>query len=737
MTESIVARAAFRRARRAHYPFTAIVGQEQMKLALLLNAVNPRLGGVLIRGEKGTAKSTAVRALAALLPEAEAVRGCPFACAPDERAGLCAACHRGDEAEAYGRPVAFIEMPVGATEDRVVGAIDLEHAIREGERRFEPGLLAAAHRGILYVDEVNLLNDHLVDVLLDAAAMGRNYVEREGVSVDHPAEFILVGTMNPEEGELRPQLLDRFALTVDVAGLRDQPARAEVVRRRLAFERDPETFMQAWTEHETAERERIRAGQRLLPQVTVDDRLLDLITHICCAFEVDGLRADIVIYKTAQTLAAYDCRTQVTEADVRRAAELALPHRRRRQPFDRPDLDPERLDQTIQDWHDQHPEPPAEPAEQGASGEDVSGDGSNELAPNDDSGGDGGAGDSPSITPPAESSQLAAPPNQPSQSGQPAGETDRDQRIDPLKAGQAKVAAPSPPRLARPDPGRRTTVLGSDLAGHYVASRIPAGKVRDLALDATLRAASIHQRVRREGTGTMGHDDVLAAVDRSGTPASERSSASFKMHLRPADLREKVREAKTGNLILFVVDASGSMAARERMALAKGACLELLQDAYQKRDRVGMIAFRGRDAVLILPPTNSVDLAVTRLRELPTGGRTPLGEGLRLGLQTIERHLNRLSGLAPLLIVLSDWRPNVANGQADPVSEALTVAGEISRRKIGAVVIDGESGPVRLGLARRFAETLGASYLRLEDLRSGGLTNAVTARLPVAGRRPS
>ncbi|MEU1128209.1 AAA family ATPase, partial [Streptomyces sp. NPDC005899] len=330
------------------YPFTAIVGQDDLRLGLLLNAVSPAVGGVLVRGEKGTAKSTAVRALAALVPEVAVVAGCRFSCdpqAPDP------ACPDGPHEAGAGvsRPARTVELPVGASEDRLVGALDIERALSEGVKAFEPGLLADAHRGVLYVDEVNLLHDHLVDLLLDAAAMGASYVEREGVSVRHAARFLLVGTMNPEEGELRPQLLDRFGLTVEVAASRDTDLRVEVVRRRLAYDDDPAAFAARWADEEAALRERIAAARGLLPRVVLGDGVLRQIAATCAAFEVDGMRADIVMARTATALAAWAGREEVTAQDVRQAALLALPHRRRRNPFDAPGLDEEKLDDALRD----------------------------------------------------------------------------------------------------------------------------------------------------------------------------------------------------------------------------------------------------------------------------------------------------------------------------------------------------------------------------------------------------
>ncbi|MEW6171510.1 MAG: AAA family ATPase [Bacillota bacterium] len=329
------------------YPFTALVGQEEMKKALILNAVNPRLGGVLIRGEKGTAKSTAVRGLAELLPEIRVVAGCPFGCDPDDVTVMCAGCRcrreAGEELPVATRKMRVVDLPVSATEDRVVGTLDIEHALKKGEKRFEPGVLAGANRGILYVDEVNLLDDHVVDVLLDAAAMGVNTVEREGVSFSHPASFILVGTMNPEEGELRPQLLDRFGLCVNITGVTDPAPRAEIVKRRLAFEEDPAGFAAAWAPQQQELREQIVAAQALIPRVTVTDEILLLIARTAIEMGVDGHRADLVMMKAAKTNAALAGRTEVTEEDVRETAHLALAHRMRRKPFQEVAVDRERL----------------------------------------------------------------------------------------------------------------------------------------------------------------------------------------------------------------------------------------------------------------------------------------------------------------------------------------------------------------------------------------------------------
>ena len=533
--------------REPRFPFTAIVGQTPMKRALLLNAINPRIGGVLVRGKKGTAKSTAVRSLAALLPQVPVVPGCPYSCRPGVPQEVCRPCQQASRSGApAARQVRIVDLPVGATEDRLVGSLDIEQAIKSGEKSFEPGLIASAHRGILYIDEVNLLNDHLVDVLLDAAAMGRNYVEREGVSISHDAEFMLVGTMNPEEGDLRPQLLDRFGLAVEVDGVFQPAERREVVRRRMAFEAAPFTFMDAWADAEQQERDRLLASQRLLAEVVVPDDILELITDICAEYQVDGLRGDIVMYKTASTIAAYEGRTVVGVEDVREAALMALLHRQRRQPFQQPHLVTEQLDNMLDDFQNQQRNREPSP-DHGDTAPDDPGDDSDQQP------------DPPEDDPPENELDDAALGDEWFEVGDPYAI--QDLSIQP------------PDRRARRASGRRATTVSGSSTGRYVGARTPEGPTSDLALDATLRAAAPYQQSRRQAAPA----DAAALL------------------IEPWDVREKVRETRTGSLILFVVDASGSMGAQRRMVAVKGAVMSLLLDAYQRRDRVGLIAFRGRE----------------------------------------------------------------------------------------------------------------------------------------------
>ncbi|GAA2631362.1 MULTISPECIES: putative cobaltochelatase [Streptomyces] len=685
------------------YPFTAVVGQTDLRLALLLNAVSPAVGGVLVRGEKGTAKSTAVRALSALLPQVDVVSGCRFSCAPTAPDPVCP---DGPHEPGPGgvRPARMVELPVGASEDRLVGALDIERALAEGVKAFEPGLLADAHRGILYVDEVNLLHDHLIDLLLDAAAMGASYVEREGVSVRHAARFLLVGTMNPEEGELRPQLLDRFGLTVEVAASREPAQRVEVVRRRLAYEDDPAGFATRWAGDEHEVRARVVAARALLPKVTLGDTALLQIAATCAGFEVDGMRADIVMARTATALAAWAGRTDVRKEDVRQAALLALPHRRRRNPFDAPGLDEDMLDRILDEFPDEEPEPEPEPDPEGPE------DGGPDGGP-DDGGPDGGGGLPPQGGGP-EDQASADTPEAPETGEAPAEAPESPQPSVQENAGpeQAAVRAAEPfrtkmlsvPGLGEGASGRRSRARTAH--GRTTGAQRPRGHLTKLHLAATIQAAAPHQKARgRAGRGLV---------------------------IRKDDLRQATREGREGNLVLFVVDASGSMAARQRMSAVKGAVLSLLLDAYQRRDKVGLITFRGATAELALPPTSSVDAAAARLEQLPTGGRTPLAAGLLKAHEVLRIERLRDPSRRPLLVVVTDGRATSAGnagGRTD--SSPRELAGHSARLLqaggVASVVVDCESGPVRLGLAGVLARDLGGPAVTLDGLRADSLAGLV------------
>jgi magnesium chelatase subunit D len=507
------------------------------------------------------------------------------------------------------------------------------------------------------VDEVNLLSDHLVDLLLDVAAMGVNHVEREGVSVRHPSRFILVGTMNPEEGELRPQLLDRFGVTVEVSGSLDPADRVEVVRRRLRYEADPGEFSREWSNVDAKLAASVESARLLLPGVGLDEDILFRISTLCAELGVDGLRGDLVTAKTACTLAAWDARNEVVLDDVKRAALLALSHRRRRGPFEQPGVDPEELENALSE----DPDPPEGP--------------------------DGGT------LPPSASEDVGEVSSgvrepEPSEAQTGAGERSHavSEPFDPVRLEITEKGKGGPL-------GRRSRVSGE--TGHPVADRENGERPRDVALAATVRAAAPHQRVRgREGPG---------------------------IEVRTRDLRQNVREGREGNLILFLVDASGSMAARKRMSAVKGAVLSLLNDAYQRRDKVAMISFRGEIARILLPPTSSVGLATSRLEDLPTGGRTPLAAGIEKAAEVLKREVLRDRERRPLLILLTDGR---ATAGPDPQVAAARL------RSLGATsfVVDTEEGYVRLGMAGELAGAMGGRCLRLEELRADSLVELIERR---------
>ena len=685
------------------YPFAGIVGMTDLKLALLLNAVSPAIGGVLVRGEKGTAKSTMVRGLAALLPPVAVVPGCPYSCDPATPDPACPAgphaAPGSPEAAAEVRPVVLAELPVGATEDRLAGSLDIERVLTAGTTAFQPGLLAAAHRGVLYVDEVNLLHDHLVDLLLDAAALGVNYVEREGVSVRHASRFLLVGTMNPEEGELRPQLLDRFGLTVEATASQDPAQRAEVVRRRLAFEADPAAFADRFA-GETAELAgQVAAARDRLGRVELPDAALRQICAVCGAFGVDGMRADLVTARTAIALAAWGGRDVVTEEDIRVAARLALPHRRRRDPFDAPGLDEQALDEALREAAEN------DPLDSGPSPDPGDPDGGPEDPDDDPDGpGPGGPGRPDEPTGPDE---LAGPgagqdqhPGHDSAESSPVPAPGRADQTPAVPSAPFRARLLTVPGVGEGAPGRRSAARGP--FGRTVGARLPQDRPFALHLPATVRAAALRGQTPRGQTPR-------------GGPVS----------LVPSDLREAVREGREGNLVLFAVDASGSMAARQRMRAVKGAVLSLLLDAYQRRDKVGLVTFRGTGADLALPPTSSVEAAARRLTSLATGGRTPLAAGLAKAAHVLATERLRDPHRRALLVVVTDGRAT-AGTSADLERSVAMLAG------VAAVVVDCETSVVRLGLAAGLAARLGGSLFRLDELEAGpglaGVARQFTSR---------
>jgi magnesium chelatase subunit D len=711
-------------------PFTALVGQESMKQALVLNAVTPAIGGVLIRGEKGTAKSTAVRSLARLLPDIEVVADCPYSCPPDQPELQCVDCRTrlaaGETLPVATRQMRVVDLPINASEDRVVGTIDIEAAIKRGERRFEPGVLAEANRNILYVDEVNLLDDHLVDVLLDAAAMGVNVVEREGISVEHPARFILVGTMNPEEGELRPQLLDRFGLCVDVRGLRDIAERVRVMEQEAR--RGSEELHDACESDEQRMRDVILKAEELSPLVEVPPEMRHFASLVCIDAGALGHRADIVVTRAARTLAAVREAEhlvrdgpgeqerlhplealQVAPADVIRAAELALAHRRRDKPQQEQGGDQGIADRARDRLKEM--EQPSEGAEADAEPQ--------EGQPSEGGGGGGGG----------EGVGQQSPENAQPQEGPPAApQMHFEGTLFPVR----RIQLPRD-RKTRRTPGKRSLTRSGDKRGRYVRSTT-VERTTDLAFDATLRAAAPHQPSRR----------AAVADDEDG----------LALKLERQDLRQKVRQRRTGTLIVFVVDASASMDAEQRMQATKGAVLSLLRDAYVRRDKVALVVFSGRSARVVLRPTSSVDLAEARLQRLTVGGTTPLTHGLVAGLKVIHTERLRDPSVYPLMVLISDGRGNISLFGEEPLVEAQRVAAQYKVEKVRSLVIDsardytqhlqlprigGGSRPSPMFGGYSFnacldlAERLGGRYFGLYDLSQGTILQTVQESLRERG----
>lgn len=691
-----------------HYPFAAIVGQEDLKLCLILCAIDPTIGGVLIRGDKGTAKSTAARGLAHLLPSIEVgydpQSGAfdPYNRRPrdDNTSSSSSRTACIDEelhTEARFKETPFVDLPIGSTEDRVLGSIDFSATLKQGGKRvFAPGLLAAANRGVLYIDEVNLLPAHLVDILLDAAAMGVNTVQREGLTLTHPARFMLIGTMNQEEGDLRPQLLDRFGLMVDVAAPQDATVRSEVVRQRIAFERDEASFRAKWEEAETQLNQAIQEAKDRLSQVVLSDDLLLLISRICTELKVGSLRADITLYKTATALAAWQGRLAVEAEDIRQATEWVLAHRRRRQPFESP-MDGPDMNDLMEQLMNTPPEDQGQGQDQ-SQGQDES---QGQDQPQDQNHQEPESSDSPQGQEDSTPKPGDHKPSSTNAKDNDDGYDDDNKQMQTFTASkpeQIKKLKLGKQQKGQPGTGRRNLITNTPQRGHYVRS-MQTDKPVDLALDATLRAA------------------VSNGLSDTGQPI-----------IHPENWRRKVRNSTTDTLILFVVDASGSMAARQRMETVKGAVLALLTDAYQQRDRVGVIAFRGLKAEVLLEPTRSVELAEKQLQRLPTGGRTPLAHALLLTCNTIHRLRRHEPEQAILLIVLTDGKANVplpdTEGE-DSWAQTERVASQLSTLTIPTLMLDTDSGHVRVGRGKELAECLNADYLRLDELSADGLVHTI------------
>jgi magnesium chelatase subunit D len=673
-------------ARQTALTFGDIVGQDELKQALLAVGVNDDLDGLLIQGQKGTAKSTAVRALTNLLPAQDAIEDCPYGCPPNAPKSQCADCRARTDPPTTGRPVPLVTLPLGATRERVVGTLSVADAL-DGDYEFDPGLLARANRGILYVDEVNLLDDHLVDVLLDAAASGVNRVERDGVSVSHPAEFTLIGTMNPEEGDLRPQLRDRFALCTTVTACDDIDQRVTIIDRALGQNETPDGD-RAQTEDR---RNQLRGARERLGEVELAREFTEEIAECCRDAGVDGHRGDIATARTARTFAALDGRSNVIQPDVRRAAELALPHRLQSHPFeDAPD--PSEL---IDEHFDSEDDGESETSDEETEDEPERGDGNesdgtderdesgrtDETEGSDPEGMPEPSGGTEDDTPRAGTDGETGPQDD-------AGDSADDENDDttertPLVPGQshADVGESRAPDVSAPE---------------AVDERIPDSGSRSRARPSIDNdGPRVRTRPAESSHGIDAAASVRAATSRGATSVGSR------------DLRQSVRRSDAAALVLFVVDASASM--RPAMRAAKGTVLELLKDVYQHRDEVGFVAFAGDGADVLLPPTDSVSLAARHLKDLPTGDRTPLPAGLR----TAREVLDRANPAASVVVLVTDGRANVAD--ESPVSETREAAETLVDSDTQILVVDASNGE-QTGVTGAIIEETGGERIPLSAL---------------------
>lgn len=628
------------------YPFAAIVGQEQAKRAVLAALVNPRAGGLLIGGSKGSAKTLLVRSSSALLGKQQ-----------------------------------LINLPLNITEDMLFGSIDIEYAVSKGVKRFAPGLLSRANGNIIYIDEANLLRSELLTAVLDTAASGINCVERDGISYSEQLQFTVIGSMNPEEGTLPSHILDRFGMYVDVQGSKEISERVEIMHRILQFEQNLQSFCNTYAKETDDLKKQLEKAQELLAEVNITEAMMTLAAQMCAQAFCAGHRAEIYLLETARALAALAGRTYILPQDMDDAAQLVLVHRMRKPPEQQeeqqenteqePEEDNlENQDDESQDNDDddcQLPPPPSNEDEDNGQDDD---DDDNEREDEDN---------------PPDENQLAPEER--------IADIDKHFKMPKMLLDLGKN------RAIRRGSGKRSTTRTDYKQGRYVRAELPKGKVEDLAFDATIRAAAPMQKLREDN--------------------------GCALNIKSEDMRQKVREKRIGNTFLFAVDASGSMGARERMRAVKGAIFYMLQEAYQKRDRVGMIAFRRQAAELLLPITRSVDMAQKCLAQMPTGGKTPLADGLSKALLTLSLLNKRDKEMEPVLILLTDGRANAVAEGDDPIASALKMAEKIREAKITALVIDTESGFIKLGLAKKLAAAMGASYYTLQNLSKDDIIHIV------------
>lgn len=601
------------------FPFLGIVGQEKVKKALILNIINPNIGGVLLCGEKGCAKSTIVRALGEILDD-----------------------------------VKLVNLPLNISEDRLVGSLDINKAINNGEKSLEYGLLKEADGNILYVDEINLLSEHITNILLEVSSTGENIIEREGLSFAHPSKFILIGSMNPEEGSLRPQFVDRFGMYVEVHGENDIEKRVEVIKRRLEYENNPEKYIDKFKDDNEILKEKIRKAQQLKNKVKISDENLIFASKLSKTGCTSGHRAEIALIETAIAISALNGEIEISENTIKESAEYVLPHRIR----EAIDFNEEEEFTDTSDSNTENSENFQEEVE------------------------DNSTYDAPPI-------DFIEDKNNSNTNKDSVinNESDNWQDISPLQDGfQLNITNLEKRKIA--GFGKRTKVRTNSKKGRYIKYRIPVGKVNDIAVDATIRTAAMNGRKKK--------GEVL--------------------EIKNQDIREKVREKRTGITILFLVDASGSMGARKRMGAVKGAILSLLEDAYEKRDSIGLVAFRKDRADVLLNITRSIDLAQKCLKDLKTGGKTPLADGLEKAYEILKVEKVRKIDVIQYLVIVSDGKANVPLKNGDPFVEATEVGKKIYEEGINTIILDTENNYIQYGLAKKLSEVMHGDYIKISNI---------------------
>ncbi|MBB6696690.1 magnesium chelatase subunit D family protein [Clostridium algidicarnis] len=624
---------------KTYFPFSAVVGQEKLKKALILNLINPNIGGVLISGEKGSAKSTIVRSIANVMDN-----------------------------------MSVINLPLNATEDRVVGSIDIKRAIKEGEKRVEDGLLKKAHNNFLYIDEVNLLSDHIVNILLEVSSTGINVIEREGISYSHPSKFVLVGSMNPEEGELRTQFIDRFGLYVEAKGEEDVELRIKIMDRCIKYERNPKEFCNEWIKREENFKNSIEKARNLISKVIVSEENFHFAAILSAEGKCSGNRAEIILIQTAKAIVALDGRNNIEYKDIEEAAFYALPHRIREDiSFEQDHQGNEESNKYKDDKQDKDEINKDISDEQyGEDMEDSSLEGESDtrthqssyvnteiMSENED--------------------EIKESDDSTKERVEAVNEYDGNLSIKVIFEGQSQLKGS----------GKRSKTKTDSISGRYVKYKFPKGKLKDIAFDATLRIAACNQknRIRKEGV----------------------------ISIKPEDFREKVRENRTGATILFVVDASSSMGAKRRMGIVKGLVLSLLNDAYQKRDKVGVIAFRSEEAKVLLNITRSVDLAEKCLKHLPTGGKTPLALGLYRAYELLKAEKIKNTNSLQYIILVSDGKANVSMKSQNAFEDALAIGEKIQNEGIKSMVIDTEDSYIQYGFAQKLSKVMDSQYMKINN----------------------